>query len=150
MKPQLITLPLTDTIHGFLGYGYWEKRPIPKHIAEIIYQHLHNETICHIQFDDEDTLQPLDEPILWDISHWAASTERWKKHAAHSEKEREQREVMNHNIRLVAPFISSFLGIEDKEKCMAKAYEILKGNKIKQLRLIGFTGTLAKTYKDME
>lgn len=148
-KPKLGTIPMYDIVHGFLGYGYWDKRPIPKHIAEIIFTSLKNESLGYIQFEDEDTLLPLEEPILWDYSFWVVSTEKWKRARAYSDKEREKNEILNHNIKLISPFIGTFLGIEDPEKCKSKAYEILKGNKIKHLRLIGFTGKLVTKYNEI-
>ena len=149
-KQKLGTIPMYDIVNGFLGYGYWDKRPVPKHIADIIFQSLKNESIGYIQFEDIDTLEPLDEPVLWDINFWRTSTDSWKRARAYSDRQKEDAEIMKHNVRLVAPFVSTFLGIEDAEKCRAKAYEILKTNKLKHLKLMGFTGKLITKYDEIK
>jgi hypothetical protein len=147
---RLITIPIKDLVEGLLGYGYTEKQRIPKHIADIIHQHLQNKTLAHVQYEDEDTLEELERPWLWDIGFWVTSTEKLKKAKMYSDKEREIRYVLQHNVDIVAPYISTFLGIEDMEKCKSKAYDILKNNKIKYLIVMGFdTNKLIKSTNEI-
>lgn len=142
-----VTIPIKKLVHGLLGSGYWECRPIDKEIATLIHLTLKNETLAYIQFEDEDTLKELDEPILWDYNFWVMSSEKRTRARARSELYAKECELLNYNIKLIVPFISEYLGIPP-DRCYAQAHKCVKEKKMKILRIMGFKGEF-KTMEEM-
>lgn len=136
-----ITLPIKKVILGFLGQGYWESRPIDKESALLIHTVLKNETLAYVQFEDEDTLKELDEPILWNYNSWINSCEKRSRARARSEAYFKDCELRDYNIKLVIPCLSEYTGIPE-DRCYNQAYKIVTEKKYKILKIMGFKGEL--------
>lgn len=100
----LATFFLRPLVRDLLRGEYYI--PISEDTAEIILMHYKNQRVCHVQYpsdQDVDILgKPIDTPILWEIGAWQTSSEKWLKGKIRSEKEREERFILDANINLVA------------------------------------------------
>lgn len=143
-----ITVKLTSLISLALGNGYWHYRDIDRDTAEIIHAMLKNQSLAYIQWDHEETLEPLDRPILWDYEHWRSSTEAKTRVKNYCEKLRQSEAVMSKNVESVTAFIMEYAGLSF-EVAKDKALKALKEGRIQQLRLMGWSGKLIERYEEL-
>ena len=141
---QTITLLLSDYVKYHLGNGYWSERAISKELALTIFSLTRNEHTCHIQFADQDG-RPLDEPILWNYSHWKESLENWNRQKTYSHKMRVERFLFDDNTKTIAKAWVEYSASSD-EAAHVLARKLLTKNNISAIRVF-FVG-LIKTKEE--
>lgn len=99
-----ITLPLNVLVEHLLHGEHYV--PISMDVAEVIHHHTKNQHSCYIQFPSDDDIdivgKYIDTPILWECGAWRTSSERWMKSKMRSQKERDERFILEANIVQVA------------------------------------------------
>lgn len=157
-KDILITIPLEALIEQLFGKDE-EPRfyvPIQPTIAEVLEYHIKHsklELLFKIQYSTfaeisrftEYKEEPLEYPRLWVYKDWSDSNENWYKKKAISEKERKENELLKLNIKIVAKAYRTFVGSDSVEQSEAKAYALLKGNKMASIQAMGIE--LSKLHK---
>jgi hypothetical protein len=83
---------------------------IDKDIGELLKMHYQNKTICYVQFrSDEYALSVYNKPIniqpdqciLWEWSYWRNSAEAYISRKARSDRERDEKNILDENVRRV-------------------------------------------------
>jgi hypothetical protein len=99
-----ITLPLQTLVHHILRGEHYV--PISSDVAEIILHHTNNKHTCHVQFPSDEDVDILgnfiETPMLWEYGAWCRSSEKWLKMRVRSQKERDERFILEANITQVA------------------------------------------------
>lgn len=125
----LVTLHLQPLVKSLLGVAHYVT--IEKEVAEILLLHTRNEHTCHIQFTSDIDVDLygrfIDEPVLWEFGAWVASSERVLRGRIRSQKQREERFVLEANIIRVAKHICRMTSV-DYEFCKLQARKWLLEN----------------------
>lgn len=118
----LVTLPLQTLVRDLLGAAHYVT--ISKETAEILLLHTRNQHTCHVQFTSELDVDLygrfIDEPVLWEFGAWANSSERVLKGRLRSQKQRDERNIFDANILMLAKHICKMTSI-DYEICKLTA-----------------------------
>lgn len=142
-EPINITIPLQTFVDSHLGRRtngdkMWTCRPINRNIAEIIYNLTQNKHTCFIQWDDEFSVH-LKEPLLWDFTAWLKECDRHIRAQAYSQKQREERFILETNIRILSNLLKSSL-------CLEEPHNILMASKLLIHKQFGKIHLLAPTF----
>lgn len=82
---------------------------VHQHTAEQIFHQFKNREVVYVQFVGDNNCDmyavPISAPQLWWMHHWQSTSERWLKARERSRKEKEARDIMNVNIKIVAAAI---------------------------------------------
>lgn len=141
-----ITVSLKEFLFLTLGQGYWESRPIPKSIAQIVFALTKNkaESGYYIQFNSKDG-DILDKPVLWQWSFWAVDHEKTIQQRTYSERQRQERYIFEANVRLVERAYSKYFLVEG-DIAHVTAYQYVKKRMTAQMKEIG----VVKLYTDVK
>lgn len=105
--------PIEPIVRDLLGEAHYVS--ISQVTAEIIYIHCRNKWLCHVQFvtDDDATIlgEPLKTPRLWSLQGWQMSVEKYLRDKARSARLRDERNIFDANIILVARAIYKVSGL---------------------------------------
>lgn len=139
-----ITLSVRSFVNVALGNNYWNDRPLPPDIGELLLLITNNnpEFGCFIQTSDEFN-QPLSEPVLWKYSAWSDSHERYMRQKKRSEEDRVRRFIFEANVNTVAKRIAIVLGISGDAGRMT-AIQLVRTNKQGTLRFLGVNKLITK------
>jgi len=141
---RTITIPLSQFVSLLLGDNHY--RPIELSLAQQIAEAASGTEICHVQFYERDGTR-LKYPVLWSLHHWRISTDSWLAAKERSDRERDERFVLEENIKRVVRVLHKETGIEGDGAYLV-ARKMLKAGKFKQLSFLG-VNNLAKTIEDI-
>jgi len=148
-KELLLTFPLNAFIKQI--FGDEEPRyyvPVEPVIAQVFDYHIKNsglELTYKIQYTSHAEIsrfsvykeQTLAKPFLWVYRDWYNSDQNYNRLKALSEKERTEDEMLKKNVKIVAKAYREFTDVQDIAVSEAKAYGLLKGNKMKSIQALG-------------
>ena len=108
---QFGTFPLDELVLDIIGDNLY--KDVHKSTAEVIFMLYKNKQICYVQRPgDADTTEPnfdvnyLGKKLscyrIWYMTAWLSSSERWLKVKAWSQKNREERNIREANVRMLA------------------------------------------------
>lgn len=144
----LVTIPFDSFIEQIFGD---EKRyyiPLEPVIAEVIEYHIKNsklESLYKIQYFAHQEISRFTDyketklkfPRLWIYSDWYDSSENYNRRKAHSIRDREEAEMLARNVKLVSKHYRDFTGVDNIALSEAKAYALIKGNKLISIKMLG-------------
>lgn len=112
----------------------WSCRPIQTEIAEIIVLLTDNKHTCFIQWDD-DYSNHLKQPLLWDYGEWLKHSDRHQRAQAYSQHQREERFILEANIKLLSKAITSAISLEGEHATLL-AHKLLLRQQHGKIRLL--------------
>jgi hypothetical protein len=147
-KELLVTIPLDSLITQLFGEERRYYVPIEPVIAQVIDYHIKTsnlELAYKIQYKDYDEVDrfskylesTLDRPRLWIYRDWYDSDQNYQRRKAHSIRDKEEADMLRANIKIVAKAYREFTGIDDVPTSEAKAYALVKGNKLASIQMLG-------------
>jgi len=148
MTEPNITFPKREIVEELLGD--LTHRSVSLIVAQIIYGHYKNEECYYVQFEqckDWRVEVPesfiLERPLLWRLSAWKESDQRNTMIKTYEHRRRVKRWLEEENIIRCKPFVQEFLGV-DESAAHVIASRLVQGNKIQQMRGLGFTNLATK------
>ncbi len=114
--------------------------PISDETAEVILHHCKNRNLCHVQFPSDEDVDiigvPISTPVLWEIGAWCRSSEKWLKVRNRSQKDREERFVLDANINMVSRKILKFAYVNpDAARIIARQW--INNKQRGKLKMVG-------------
>lgn len=135
MKPTNPSFQITLQEFLDLHLGELHSRPLPVNLAEVIEAITKGKSLVHIQWLDENG-DALSQPVIWYYKYWADSVERFNRQKAYSHQQRVKRFLFEANVRIVARACKEYFKMDENWSQMT-AYSLVKGNKLKQIQVIG-------------
>ena len=155
----LITIPLDSLIQQLFGEERRYYVPLEPVIAEVIEYHIKNSNLglsYKIQYSSHEEISrcvtytevTLHKPRLWIYKDWYDSEQNYNRLKATSEKERIDSEMLSRNVKIVAKAYREFTGNADVAISEAKAYGLLRGNKMASIQMLGIELSKLITMKE--
>lgn len=155
---RLVTAHLSDIVNAILRDK--DCVCIPERLAKLIFLVCKNETLCHVQFltdKDLDVYRYLghhtpESPVLWSMTWWKKSSERWLREKMLSDERRKAKFVEDENIRRIVKRLRVTVGALDEEKCLKPlARQYLRESKEGNTKALEYfkVGKLAEKVEDI-
>lgn len=147
-KDLLVTFPFEALVRQLFGEERRYYVPLEPVIADVIEWHIlnsglslqykvqreaHQEVSRFVEYAET----KLEHPRLWIYSDWYDSSEAYNRSKARNIRDRENEEMFRRNLKVVAQAYRDFTAEDDIAKSEAKAYALLKGEKMKSIYMLG-------------
>jgi len=146
-KEPLVTFPLYSIVRDLLG-GQSDV-VVSEMTAKCLYMVCKNRHTCYIQFPGDENRdiygKPITECKLWSLEHWVSSAEKWQRAKAWSDKQRNERIVLDANIHKVARALLKLARI-NPDAARVIAIDVVVNKKMDAVRGLG----VAKLYETVD
>ena len=144
----LVTFPLESLIKQLFGEDRKYYVPIETIIAQVIDYHIKTsklELLYKIQYEAFQEISrfssyketKLAQPRLWIYKDWYESEQNYQRQKAHSIRDRENTEMLERNVKIVSKAYREFTGVDNAPLSEAKAYGLLRDNKMASIKMLG-------------